>query len=119
MLIYFFFFFFSSRRRHTRWPRDWSSDVCSSDLDALAVRRDLVHGEPAVIQADRAHPVVRVRGEIGARHRAARRLGVSLDFFRELAAVERLALRGGDLLQRPCLVGEAEDLSGARRAAVA
>src|SRR5439155_12464854 len=28
----FFFFFFSSRRRHTRWPRDWSSDVCSSDL---------------------------------------------------------------------------------------
>src|SRR5690625_6556145 len=27
-----FVFFFSSRRRHTRWPRDWSSDVCSSDL---------------------------------------------------------------------------------------
>src|SRR5690625_5144996 len=25
-------FFFSSRRRHTMWPRDWSSDVCSSDL---------------------------------------------------------------------------------------
>src|SRR5690625_7866576 len=25
-------FFFSSRRRHTRWPRDWSSDVYSSDL---------------------------------------------------------------------------------------
>src|SRR5437660_6115921 len=35
-------FFFSSRRRHTRWPRDWSSDVCSSDLgsniDALYMR---------------------------------------------------------------------------------
>src|SRR5207253_7546471 len=29
---YIWFFFFSSRRRHTRWPRDWSSDVCSSDL---------------------------------------------------------------------------------------
>src|SRR5215208_7866809 len=29
-----FVFFFSSRRRHTRWPRDWSSDVCSSDLGA-------------------------------------------------------------------------------------
>src|SRR5690606_40497306 len=26
-------FFFSSRRRHTRFSRDWSSDVCSSDLD--------------------------------------------------------------------------------------
>src|SRR5438105_9042846 len=30
--IIFFFFFFSSRRRHTRSTRDWSSDVCSSDL---------------------------------------------------------------------------------------
>src|SRR2546426_5634218 len=29
-----FFFFFSSRRRHTRLQGDWSSDVCSSDLDA-------------------------------------------------------------------------------------
>src|SRR2546429_4795406 len=29
-----FFFFFSSRRRHTRCSRDWSSDVCSSDLAA-------------------------------------------------------------------------------------
>src|SRR5690606_39349658 len=28
-------FFFSSRRRHTRFSRDWSSDVCSSDLDDL------------------------------------------------------------------------------------
>src|SRR6266487_4154621 len=28
------FFFFSSRRRHTRWTGDWSSDVCSSDLQA-------------------------------------------------------------------------------------
>src|SRR5690606_40869447 len=40
-------FFFSSRRRHTRFSRDWSSDVCSSDLDwsstsltsALSVRQ--------------------------------------------------------------------------------
>src|SRR2546421_6488868 len=31
------FFFFSSRRRHTRSDRDWSSDVCSSDLDMSAV----------------------------------------------------------------------------------
>src|SRR5699024_11599664 len=30
-----FIFFFSSRRRHTRSKRDWSSDVCSSDLDLL------------------------------------------------------------------------------------
>src|SRR6266511_5221982 len=32
--LYSFFFFFSSRRRHTRFSRDWSSDVCSSDLTA-------------------------------------------------------------------------------------
>src|SRR5882762_11616201 len=29
-----YFFFFSSRRRHTRFKCDWSSDVCSSDLNA-------------------------------------------------------------------------------------
>src|SRR5439155_18377975 len=33
-------FFFSSRRRHTRWPRDWSSDVCSSDLTPELKRRE-------------------------------------------------------------------------------
>src|SRR2546428_1611584 len=32
LLRFLFFFFFSSRRRHTRSDRDWSSDVCSSDL---------------------------------------------------------------------------------------
>src|SRR5438876_3838066 len=32
------FFFFSSRRRHTRWTGDWSSDVCSSDLQNGATR---------------------------------------------------------------------------------
>src|SRR3982750_4977229 len=35
-MFFFFFFFFSSRRRHTRSDRDWSSDVCSSDLVRLA-----------------------------------------------------------------------------------
>src|SRR3712207_9577013 len=32
-------FFFSSRRRHTRYWRDWSSDVCSSDLAARPSHR--------------------------------------------------------------------------------
>src|SRR2546429_5218697 len=31
------FFFFSSRRRHTRCSRDWSSDVCSSDLTLIGI----------------------------------------------------------------------------------
>src|SRR5690625_7260216 len=37
-------FFFSSRRRHTRWPRDWSSDVCSSDLALAATQLNPVFG---------------------------------------------------------------------------
>src|SRR3712207_4000202 len=32
IIVCIFIFFFSSRRRHTRYWRDWSSDVCSSDL---------------------------------------------------------------------------------------
>src|SRR5690606_41046317 len=44
------FFFFSSRRRHTRFSRDWSSDVCSSDLSQAGhphsggVRRGRAYG---------------------------------------------------------------------------
>src|ERR1035441_4250907 len=40
-------FFFSSRRRHTRCLSDWSSDVCSSDLDSLhAALCETVRGAP-------------------------------------------------------------------------
>src|SRR2546429_4238161 len=42
-------FFFSSRRRHTRCSRDWSSDVCSSDLLEHAL--DLL--QPAIEKLDR------------------------------------------------------------------
>src|SRR2546422_1481919 len=41
----FFFFFFSSRRRHTRCSRDWSSDVCSSDLHKIFNADWTVDGE--------------------------------------------------------------------------
>src|SRR5215467_378184 len=44
-----FFFFFSSRRRHTRLQGDWSSDVCSSDLLAIATEREHASGARAVI----------------------------------------------------------------------
>src|SRR5690606_40178157 len=37
-------FFFSSRRRHTRFSRDWSSDVCSSDLPTP--RFEIAEGNP-------------------------------------------------------------------------
>src|SRR5256884_3153138 len=60
-LLYFFFFFFSSRRRHTRCSRDWSSDVCSSDLKRLGTgshdhRRDVGAGLLRESGEGRLHP---------------------------------------------------------------
>src|SRR3989449_4457916 len=56
VFISFFFFFFSSRRRHTRCSRDWSSDVCSSDLGALPSRRSPASRDgPEQPLADQAH----------------------------------------------------------------
>src|SRR6266511_5899342 len=49
-------FFFSSRRRHTRFSRDWSSDVCSSDLTGVGfvagVAMDPVHHELFTVNND-------------------------------------------------------------------
>src|SRR3712207_7715863 len=42
-----FYFFFSSRRRHTRYWRDWSSDVCSSDLLLLLPTMSFSSGSTA------------------------------------------------------------------------
>src|SRR2546430_11274454 len=42
----FLIFFFSSRRRHTIFDCDWSSDVCSSDLDAVDVYVDHMPADP-------------------------------------------------------------------------
>src|SRR5439155_13556985 len=47
------------RRRHTRWPRDWSSDVCSSDLDQAVL--------PLAVAVDAPHSLleaVRVPGDV-------------------------------------------------------
>src|SRR5204863_9459693 len=71
---FFFFFFFSSRRRHTRSLRDWSSDVCSSDLglDDGARRR---YSIAATLHLDRVEigPVRQVVIRIAlARHEIAR-----------------------------------------------
>src|SRR5690348_17725715 len=44
ILFFICFFFFSSRRRHTRWTGDWSSDVCSSDLQAIDDGNAIVRG---------------------------------------------------------------------------
>src|SRR3712207_7516470 len=46
------FFFFSSRRRHTRYWRDWSSDVCSSDLGTFYTIESLAPAFRAVSHAN-------------------------------------------------------------------
>src|SRR5690606_7815980 len=48
----FSLFFFSSRRRHTRFSRDWSSDVCSSDLATKGVVRPTVADVEKFIDRD-------------------------------------------------------------------
>src|SRR2546430_3524092 len=44
------FFFFSSRRRHTRFDCDWSSDVCSSDLEVARAAEERPRGRSPRIQ---------------------------------------------------------------------
>src|SRR3989454_10302698 len=66
--VYLSFFFFSSRRRHTRLQGDWSSDVCSSDLNALGRRALSVTAlSPSFSAHDRA-VVEEFVSKLGARH---------------------------------------------------
>src|SRR5690606_41135028 len=68
-----FFFFFSSRRRHTRFSRDWSSDVCSSDLRLDADRsRD---GETLARMIERYVEDIPLTEEYGHLRSEERRVG--------------------------------------------
>src|SRR5690606_40016718 len=72
-------FFFSSRRRHTRFSRDWSSDVCSSDLrpPALGAKRVIWTHERLWFLSHQAQAVdvlpVYVKGRAAARARSEER----------------------------------------------
>src|SRR5207253_6043815 len=91
--------FFSSRRRHTRWPRDWSSDVCSSDLHVIeghlttgdmvvffayvtnlyspmkALARLSYVTSKASVGAERIADIMRVRSEVTDHRSEERRVG--------------------------------------------
>src|SRR2546421_7446131 len=61
-------FFFSSRRRHTRSDRDWSSDVCSSDLVSLGEMRRVFNlgiGMIAIVARDDVESVAAAAARTG------------------------------------------------------
>src|SRR3712207_7488009 len=73
-------FFFSSRRRHTRYWRDWSSDVCSSDLagegdlvDGIVLDDQLAHRAIAGHDIDHAGWQADLLADLGERQRRERR----------------------------------------------
>src|SRR2546422_7850869 len=63
-------FFFSSRRRHTRCSRDWSSDVCSSDLEVNA-SAECLEAVVAVLPSMRQATVAPLYGNGGYAVKAA------------------------------------------------
>src|SRR2546422_2568269 len=79
---YGFFFFFSSRRRHTRCSRDWSSDVCSSDLGRPLLGRRLAYGVGLAALASLAAIGILTRSPArsGTSHPAPQRMLVVLPF---------------------------------------
>src|SRR6266852_9892126 len=102
----FVFFFFSSRRRHTICYRDWSSDVCSSDL--AEVRLDLRWSLPREVldrvEALRLSDVLateRADKHVSRLLQTAQRVDVAVDVQRRVAhrviELAALAERAGDV----------------------
>src|SRR5690349_23328283 len=71
---FFFIFFFSSRRRHTRSLRDWSSDVCSSDL---VHRYNGAEVNRLVLVNNSKRPLLLLAGEVVSGDRKSTRLNSS------------------------------------------
>src|SRR5438105_4257127 len=112
---FLFFFFFSSRRRHTRSTRDWSSDVCSSDLDHHGRLVDL---EPDLRQAFHARArrddhgllrFVRIARDLhlasGQEHATAFDDGDLVLLHEELDALRVLVAHFAGALHRDAIVG--------------
>src|SRR2546430_5743455 len=94
------FFFFSSRRRHTRFDCDWSSDVCSSDLVAPAMRA-------ALRDVDRAVPAQALQTmdqsmQIGRAHVCSSHSQISYAVF---------CLKKKKKIKTPCSLSELDNIS--------
>src|SRR5256884_648634 len=81
--VFLLFFFFSSRRRHTRCSRDWSSDVCSSDLFRL-------HGAHRLVQCRKVNyfpaQIVGLCSLVGGLQAAEKDPGYVIDILQVLQA---------------------------------
>src|SRR5690625_7601435 len=108
-------FFFSSRRRHTRWPRDWSSDVCSSDLTIAGLvtglqRKMTKNGNPwAIATVEDRSEERRVGKECRARGAAGEE--------RKKEGRERREGQRGEGDRRKVRAGASRSNSGVRRVA--
>src|SRR2546422_6747517 len=100
---YVFFFFFSSRRRHTRCSRDWSSDVCSSDLPVDEHRRDRDGGNQGR-QCNRLSETARHSGSVERDVPGARRMGSGVHI-RQVGSVE---LGCGTAVDGPVQTGDGD-----------
>src|SRR5699024_11808490 len=88
-----FYFFFSSRRRHTRSKRDWSSDVCSSDLLGLTNEKIAKALATASLTAMRMQPVVGTNGALfinDAYNAAPTSVNAALQFMKERSEERRV-----------------------------
>src|SRR5207247_6068659 len=96
-------FFFSSRRRHTRSTRDWSSDVCSSDLEAWLERPGTLKIDiPPYVREVVEEIAFQARGErkIDKRSGVSQRLPIStLELV--VSNAERRALQNGEKVVVP------------------
>src|SRR2546422_8831319 len=87
------FFFFSSRRRHTRCSRDWSSDVCSSDLARLGAARERAGRAAAEVKEARRQSAALVE-EMGALEHDTATLTAQQTQWEDQLKERRLALPG-------------------------